>query len=302
MNTTRINNSFANQSQKHNLLADLAALSHIFNGIGSACAVGIGYLATAGYEHIPVNILVFVFVVLATLFISNGGFIINDILDLQIDRINRPDRPLAAGRVPVWLAWTLYAAYTLIGIMLSFLVSPAVGTTALAIAVGLALYSAVLKKRFVVGHLLIAALGAILFPFGGLAAGFLIPALYSAPVSFLAFFAREVLKTIPDAEGDRANNVANFTTRYGEKLATRIVQVSLAVCGLALPLVRIVWPLNVWYLVAIFAVIWPLVGFFVVTLSRQPDPDHKNVNSVLRLSKLMFLLVALAILVGSFQT
>src|SRR5258708_32895801 len=195
-----------------------------------------------------VNIAVFIFVVLATLFTSNGGFIINDILDLNIDRINRPDRPLAAGRVPVWLAWTLYGAYTLVGIVLSFLVSPAVGLAALVIAVGLALYSAVLKKRFVVGHLLNAALGAVLFPFGGLAAGFLIPALYSAPVSFLAFFAREVLKTVPDAEFGRANNVANFTTRYGEKLATRLVQISLAARKFEPPLVQIVRAVTLGFL------------------------------------------------------
>src|SRR5258708_16869113 len=106
---------------------DLAALSHLFNGVGSSAAVGIGYLATAWHYTKPIDIGTFVGATLATLCISNGGFIVNDILDVAIDRINRPDRPLAAGRVPITVAWVLYIAYTVVGVGLAFAISPATG-------------------------------------------------------------------------------------------------------------------------------------------------------------------------------
>src|SRR5260221_3603741 len=115
---------------------DVAALSHIFNGVGSAAAVGIGFLVTAWYVHEAVVPGICVAAVLATLCISNAGFIVNDILDVPIDRINRPDRPLAAGRLSVGLAWALYALYTSVGLALGLVISPATGLLGLAIAAG----------------------------------------------------------------------------------------------------------------------------------------------------------------------
>src|SRR5689334_5568790 len=129
------------------LLTDIIALSHIFNGVGSACGAGIGYLVTAWHYAMPISIGALVGAALATLFISNGGFIVNDILDLPIDRINRPDRPLAAGRVPVMLAWALYVLYTAVGILLALSINPTTAGIAVLIATGLFLYSYILKKR-----------------------------------------------------------------------------------------------------------------------------------------------------------
>jgi len=284
-----------------NRVADLAALSHLFNGVGSAAAAGIGYLVTVWYYSESVNVGVFVSVFVATLVLSNGGFIVNDIIDLPIDRINRPDRPLAAGRVSVGAAWALYLVYTLVGMGLSFAINPATGLLALVTAGGLFLYSAALKRQFVLGHAMIGFMGALLFPFGGVAAGHLLPALYSTPFIFAAFFAREVLKTVPDAEGDRANGVSNVTTRYGVLPATRLAQFLLGLVAATLPLLRLVWVFNPWFLVAVFLVVWPFMAFLILRLAPGSDPDHRKVNTVLRLSKLLFLLVALVILIGSLQ-
>jgi geranylgeranylglycerol-phosphate geranylgeranyltransferase len=277
-------------------LADVLAVSHIYNGVASACAVAIGYLATVWYYKLPINIGPFLASVLATMCLSNGGFIVNDIFDLEIDRINRPDRPLAAGRIKVGLAWLLYAGYTLIGILLAGTIGAAAGLLGALIAAGLFLYSLELKKRFLIGHIIIAAFGALLLPFGGLAAGSNLLFL-TFPVTFSAFFGREVLKTVPDAEGDLANGVSNITTRYGERAAIRVTQVTLIICALAIPALRLVWALNNWFLAAVVVVIWPLVGLFLLRLAH-PDAEGKNVKLVLRLSKLLFLLVAVTFLIG----
>jgi geranylgeranylglycerol-phosphate geranylgeranyltransferase len=281
------------------LVSDLLALSHIFNGLSSAAAVAIGYLAVVWYYGLSVNGGAFITAVLATMCLSNGGFIVNDIFDLEIDRINRPDRPLAAGRVSVSAAWILYGIYTIVGIILAGLNGPALGLLGAVIAVGLFLYSYDLKKRFLLGHIIIGMFGGLLLPFGGLAAGSTVLFL-TFPITFSAFFGREVLKTVPDAEGDRANGVVNITTRYGAPTAVRVTQVTLVICALALPALRLFWTLNNWYLGAVLLVIWPVTALLLTRLSK-PDPDGKNVQLVLRLTKLMFLLVAAAILIGTFR-
>jgi geranylgeranylglycerol-phosphate geranylgeranyltransferase len=279
------------------MLADLFAVSHIYNGVASAGGAAIGYLATVWYYGLPVQTTAVIAAAMAALFISNAGFIINDIFDLRIDRINRPDRPLAAGRVSVQAAWALYTVYNVLGVLLAWSVNTAVGIVSLITTVGLFLYSFDLKKRFLIGHLFVATFGGLLLPTGSLAAGQ--PLLFlTFPITFCAFFAREVLKTVPDAEGDRAHGVVNITTRYGERPALRLTQLMLALCALILPLIRLFWELNTWFLVAVVIVIWPVTAFLVVQLS---EPDQKQVIRVLRISKLLFLLVALAILIGSFR-
>ncbi|MEP7287588.1 MAG: UbiA family prenyltransferase [Chloroflexota bacterium] len=295
--STPVQNTPAQKQPSSSLFLDLLALSHIFNGVASALAAGIGYLATVWYIKSPIDPVAFLSAMLATLCLSNAGFVINDILDIDIDRINRPDRPLAAGRVPLWLAWTLYAAYTLIGITLAWAINPATGAVGVIIALVLFLYSYDLKKRFLFGHVVIGLSGALLLPFGGFAAGSTL-LLITIPVIFAAFFAREVLKTIPDAEGDRAHGVENITTRFGANTARRVGQIMLAICAVALPLLRLFWALNNWYLAAVALVIWPLMAYSLLRLQNL-DAENKNVTAILRVSKLLFLLVAIAILIGS---
>lgn len=291
-----INTQTTKPTQKPSLLIDVLTMSHLVNGIGSACGVTIGFLVTAWYHGITVQLVPLALAALSTLCISNGGFIVNDILDREIDRINRPDRPIAAGRISVGLAWICYGGYTLIGLVLGLLVSPLIGLLTAATALGLLLYSSMLKKRFLIGHLTIALLGATLFPFGGLAAGYLIPVVYTVPVTLLAFFAREVLKTVPDAEGDAANKVVNLTTRYGQQAALRLATALLLLALIILPLVQFLWPLNIGFTLTVVLVIWPISFRAAYRAIRDPNVQ---IRGLLSLSKLLFLLVAVAILVGS---
>jgi geranylgeranylglycerol-phosphate geranylgeranyltransferase len=279
------------------LVKDLFAMSHIFNGVGSAAAVMIGAVVTSWYHEQPINIGAMLAAALGTLLISNGGFIVNDIFDVEIDRINRPDRPLAAGRISLTVGWIVYVISTLIGILLGFATNAQAGVIGVLIALALFLYSAVLKKRFVLGHAAIGVMGGLLLPFGGLAMGQWVPMIYTFPITFLAFFAREVLKTVPDVDGDRANGVDNFATRYGADRALRIGQIVMSVCLLLLPALYAVWALNMWFLLIVLVVIWPLF-FGVLWVYSRNDPD-KRIHTMLRLSKMFFLLVAVALLLGS---
>ena len=280
-------------------LKDLLAMSHIFNGVGSAAAVMIGAIITSWYHGQPIQVGAMLAASLGTLLISNGCFIVNDIFDVEIDRINRPDRPLAAGRVSVTVGWIVYIVSTLVGLLLGFAANVQAGLVGLVITIALFLYSTVLKKRFIVGHAAIGVMGGLLLPFGGIAMGYWLPMLYTFPATFLAFFGREVLKTVPDVDGDRANGVDNFATRYGAATALRIGQIVMTICLLILPAFYLVWSLNIAFLLIALLVIWPLF-FGVLWVFARNDPD-KRIHNMLRLSKLFFLLVAVALLIGSWR-
>src|SRR5262249_43064724 len=131
---------------------------------------------------------------------------------------------------------------------------------------------------------------------GGIAAGNLSPTVYTIPTIFAAFLAREILKTVPDVEGDRANGVDNVATRFGPLIATRVAQIMLAITAALLPLIQLLWTLNSWFIIIVIVIIWPLTVF---TLLNALRPDEARVKMMLRLSKLLFLLVATAFLIGS---
>jgi geranylgeranylglycerol-phosphate geranylgeranyltransferase len=272
----------------------ILTLTHPVNSIGSAIAVFIGYLIAAWTHDLPVLYGDLFGAALATGLIAAGGFIVNDIIDIPIDRVNRPDRPLAAGRITPAFAWVLYWTMTIGGMLLALLVSPLNGLIALAIALLLFLYSFDLKRRLLVGHMAIALMGAALLPFGVLAAGGPgLPVLYSAVLVFPAFVAREILKTVPDYAGDRAFKIDNLATRFSPLFALRTTKLILLPTILALPLLMLVWPLNPLCLAVIMLGVWPLMFYALWTATPQ------NARALAAMSKLLFLLTAVALLIGS---
>jgi 4-hydroxybenzoate polyprenyltransferase len=191
----------------------------------------------------------------------------------------------------------LYLTQTVGGIVMAFSINSGAGLLATVIAGGLLVYSAVLKKRFLIGHLAIATMGALLLPYGGIAAGSLTPTLYTTPVVFLAFLGREILKTVPDVEGDREHGVDNLATRYGPATAAVVGKLLLTVCVVLLPLTNLLWALNGWFLVIALLVIAPGTLLVLYVLNRRDA--EAQMHTILRLSKLLFLLVAAAWLIGS---
>lgn len=146
-----------------------------------------------------------------------GGNCLNDVFDLETDRINRPRRPIPSGRVSLKAASVCGWALLAIGTGLS----PAIGGGALAIAasasVFLVLYGLWLKRVVLIGNLLVSALGALAFLFGGVAAGNPKDAWFPAAFAFLFHLGREVVKDAEDASGDRQSGVRTLPVVFGER-------------------------------------------------------------------------------------
>ena len=148
-----------------------------------------------------------------------AGYAFNDVVDLDIDRLNRPERPLPAGRISLKAAALGSQFLALIGLSIAWWLNPTLGVFASIVAGSLFLYSVYLKVKPLWGNLMVAVLAASAFPYGALAAGSWgrswIPALFA----FLFHLGREIVKDLEDLEGDRRNGAQTLPIKWGSSRA-----------------------------------------------------------------------------------
>ncbi|HYE97031.1 MAG TPA: geranylgeranylglycerol-phosphate geranylgeranyltransferase [Rubricoccaceae bacterium] len=204
---------------------------------------------------------------------------INDVYDLEIDRVNRPGRPLPSGQATPEAVRLLWAVLSVLGVALGALVSPLHGVLAVVTVALLFAYSAQLKRTPGWGHLVIALVLGLAVCYGGLAArperwGL---ALVGAAFAFLTTLAREGAKAIEDVEGDAAHGARTLAVAWGPRPTGWAV---LAVVGLTLVLL----PLTAWTALgasflgwalpagaALLAVLWVLLDADAGALAGDPE-------------------------------
>jgi 4-hydroxybenzoate polyprenyltransferase len=115
----------------------------------------------------------FALLVLATLFIAAGGYIINDINDVETDRVNKPEKVIIDNGISEKNAFTLFIVLNIIGVGLGFYLANYVGTSELfvlffASSALLYIYATSLKQMLLIGNVvvsLVVALAPILIGF-----------------------------------------------------------------------------------------------------------------------------------------
>ena len=125
-------------------------------------------------------------------------------MDIDIDRINRPLRPLPSGRLSPNVARMQSVLLTLAGCALAFWLSLWHGLIALAVVALLVVYSISLKNSLLWGNVLVAFVGAIAFPYGALAAGDIGRAWIPALFAFLFHLGRKSSRTSKTWPGIRS--------------------------------------------------------------------------------------------------
>jgi homogentisate phytyltransferase / homogentisate geranylgeranyltransferase len=161
---------------------------------------------------------------------------VNQITDVEIDRVNKPYLPIAAGDLTVNQAKAIVLATTVLPLAMA-LTQGAVETLAVGagLAVG-ALYSlppARLKRFPVAASLCITGVRSLAVNLGVYAhfAHSISPPVWALCLFVLPFsFAIAVLKDVPDLEGDRAYSIRTFTVRMGPE---RVFHIGLAALVLA---------------------------------------------------------------------
>jgi geranylgeranylglycerol-phosphate geranylgeranyltransferase len=189
--------------------------------IGFAVIVG-AFVSKPGPVSYPQLILGF----FTGFFLCSYSMAVNDVYDVEVDRVNRPDRPIPSGRISVAEASMFSYVALAVGIACSLL---SIIPLAVAIAAFYALlswlYSSRAKKRGLAGNLIVASSLAIPFVYGGVVSGGSFGGSLLLMMALTAFFSgvgREVVKAMADVEGDAKREVNSIARRRGLRFASAV--------------------------------------------------------------------------------
>lgn len=262
-----------------------------FIGIAAACLI-----AGAAPEQWPRILMTALAGALAGAF----GNVINDVYDVAIDRVNKPHRAIASGRVSP-RAGSIWAAVCALAALLLSL--PLGSGPALIVAASILLmfaYSAVLKRIPLIGNLAVGILTGAAFVFGALVfdrpeAG-IVPAVFA----FLFNIAREILKDIEDVRGDQAQNVRTLPVVAGEHVALLLVTILLIVVIAATIIPAVTGMYHaVYFWVVFFGVDCVLVYVLFTVWNDRSTSSLARLNTLLKYDMLAGIG---AILMGSLLT
>ena len=164
-----------------------------------------------------------VFGFLTAFLLLAGTMVFNDIQDVQVDRVNSPDRPIPSGRVTIRQAYALSIVFSMLALISSLVLGVLTFLTALIALVLMAYYNMRGKKTGLLGNAVVSFNVALPFFFGGLAVNSLRPLLFIFfLLAFLANTAREVAKGIADVEGDSSKGIMTIAVTQGPKRAAQL--------------------------------------------------------------------------------
>ncbi|HEU4726134.1 MAG TPA: UbiA family prenyltransferase [Candidatus Eisenbacteria bacterium] len=225
--------------------ARLLALARLVRPL-NLVAIGLAAWVGARLAHAPAGPAA----ILVPVLIGAFGYARNDAVDLAADRFNRPDRPVASGELSARAASRVAWGALLIAAALLVLVPPSRMGWGIAAAAALALYlySPWLKDRGAAGPLAIAALTLLAVLWGAQGGVRADLALLAGTLAAAAQFARECVKQLEDAPGDRASGRTTWAVRRGAVVVTRAARAGLVAALLLLPLPATAGGLDARYL------------------------------------------------------
>ncbi len=250
----------------------------------------------------------FSLLVIASICIAAAGNVINDIHDLETDRINKPEKVLIGTKVSINSAYTLYIILSIIGVGIGFYLSNIIGKPGFSaifiiISALLYLYATYLKHIMLVGNLVVSALVAFSIIIVGLYD--LLPAITTenqqtqstffsivldyAIFAFLLNWLREMVKDQEDIKGDYNAGRNTLPIALGAKRTNLVI----FIIGL-LPLAAIIYYLYnylfenlVAVLYVLFFIAAPLLYFLINIWTAETKKDYTKLSFLLKL--IMFL-------------
>jgi len=232
---------------------------------------------------------------LVVFLICGFGNVINDIYDIDIDRINKPYRPLPSGKVSIKSAKLLTWILAFSGLLLS-LFNWACFIIALINTTILYLYARWFKRDKKVGNPLVAYLTGSVFLFGGASVGNIFITSILFLCAMLTTWAREIVKDFEDMEGDRGRGVISLPIKYGKR-ALYLALGLLILAVLLSPLPYLMGIFSFPYLVGVL-ICDILLLYSIVKLIKNPTKEEayrcaKEIKVVINLILISFIVGAI---------
>lgn len=276
-----------------NKLSAIIKISRPENVIITFVAVIIGAVISTGIQFLQMNII---WAAISLAIACAAGNVINDIFDLEIDKINKPNRVLPSGSLSTPAAKTIYIIELIISIALSVVNGIVSLMFVLAVNIILFLYSADLKKKILLSNFVIALLTASALIYGGLIAGNIVGSVIPAVFAFLINFIREIVKDMEDAKGDSEKGVTTLPNKLGFVKTKKIIYLVTFILILATFYPFFFKIYRIEYFVAIMVLVNPVLIYFLKSLID--NDSSKNLKKLSFLLKLNMLFGMIAIYLG----
>ena len=277
-------------------------------------------------EQLPWYIVLLL--MLATVLIAAGGYVINDYFDVKIDRINRPDEVIVTRSISKPTAMRLSIILSGIGIgfgiVLAILLRSMTFAILFIIIPGLLwFYSSSYKRLFMIGNLIISLLAALTPMIVAMANVAILQLRYAtilpyttlvhdlyawlggfALFAFLLTWVREIVKDMQDQMGDRELECHSMPVVWGDQwtkiFVTVLIVLTLAIIGYlwyqVLPFERAWSSLSTRYIV--FGVVIPLLGSLGLLWSAKIPSDYKTCQQLVKFTMLLGMLYCICIVRG----
>ena len=278
-----MNNKFINS---------IIAISRLTNVLISMISIFVAAFIT-GTLHPAINVLL---ACVSGGLIAAGANTINDYFDLEIDRINKPKRPLVAGKLLSSQALIIALFEFAVGSLLALFIGLLAFIIAFSISLLLFFYSYRLKRLPLIGNLAVSFSTGMAFIYGGIAVHRVVETLIPAIFAFFYHFGREIIKDIQDREGDTSEKARTFPIIYGNRLSLILTTLNFALLTVLVFLPFLFGWYGIKYILVILFGVYPVIFFSVWSMWRNQTPS--NLGFISNLLKADMLVGLLAIYLG----
>ena len=257
------------------------------------------------------TVLGFTILVVCTLCIASAGYIINDIEDIEADKINKPKKVIIGKYISEQAAFRLFVVLNCIGVALGYFLCYQLekkGFIVISILVSTLLYFYAIqfKRILIVGNIIVAALVGLSILIVGIFD--LIPVLTDSNKNEQVFFLRlildyaifafminlirELVKDVEDVNGDYKIQSKSLPIVLGRNRATKVI------FGLSLiPIIVLIFytvnnlykqPMAIVYV--LLTLVGPMIYVSIRLFSAEKKEDYSQISNTLKFIMLMGLL------------
>lgn len=263
--------------------------------------------------NVPVSLttLQFILLVLASVSIAAAGNIINDIFDIETDKVNKPQKQIVGKHLTEKTAYNLFMGFNIVGVGIGFYLANSIdrsGFFAIFVITSalLYIYASYLKQTLLVGNIVISvlvALSLLIVPIFDLLPVttpenrdvqlvFFKIVLDYAIFAFLINLTREIIKDLEDIDGDYKSGMNTLGIAIGRSRAGKVAFV-LSLLPLFATVYYVMTYLyhNMWAIAYfLILIIGPLLYISIKCVSAKTKSDYHHISNMLKIVMLLGML------------
>lgn len=241
--------------------------------------------------------------VLSTVLIAAGGYVINNIFDQDTDNDNKPNNVIVGKSISETNAYSIYVALNISGVSIGFYLSNVIakpGFAALFILIAATLYFYAInwKQMLLIGNFIVALLLSFsviiigifdLFPVVNQSNQPLMANLFSILIDYAVFafminFIREIVKDLEDVNGDYNQGMRTLAITLGISRTAKVVSILsfIPVCAILLYINNYLMPLLFVTIYMLLFVVGPLLYFSIKIWSASSQKEFHVLSLLLK--------------------